>query len=378
MAEQLQYANLPVCQSVTGDVFLAVDYLLAYEATRLRAEAGQLDTSQDPARQETVQSINNKFMRADRPIPRRFGPREFILNDLVGWLAVADDEVVVDFLHWNERSLRHQQAVLRERTTHMQAFVLADTEVQVKKGVFPPQVMELMQKAVEDHTNVDIIDAYVAGSARAQALYDTHTHETQYCETEVDSELLYFDTYHEHVHGAAERGHAGFHDLFEDDGETGGASFFDEAMADLITEFALHDDKDEDTELTSNGLGSYSLQQQLFLSLLEDGEIEIGKVETIAAFFESCFTPDRPLRNHFKQQLDASFRNLFPELPLGLARTISREYNKARTNKEVRAVCRKWIEEIGRRSPQPFVTHDLTATERAISTADIQYVSVPE
>ena len=377
MSERYSGLNLPPCADVLGAIALqiidpallsntelALDHLpVLGEVAAIRQEAARLRTSTDPRDIETVDLINWQFGLADRPVPRRFGPRAGLMEDVVGWLAAADAEVILDFVRWNERSLRAQQAKVRERTAHLQPFIRPDVQQLVEDTVLRPHVAQLMEQSIEAHTEPGLMDAFTSSQRRARASYDLVSRHTKYSENVVDDKDLYFTTVHEHFHGASNEAGSPLFDLYEEDGEDYHPSWLIEAVTDMVTIAAVY--RDIDTECIRYTLGRYSTEMELLESLMQYGPELIEPSEIIDANFEPKSTPGRPLWNSLKKKL-ATLDALFPELPKGLIRTISYEYNQARTAKEAEAIGLKWLVEFGRRAPEPYGVANLTDEENTL------------
>lgn len=194
----------------------AADDAISEQAQRVRDYAGTLLFSDDPWDAAKAKCINNVFGRTDREVPKEFTDTGNIYRNLLAWVVGADDATLVDFLKWNEQSLREPQRQLRHRARHMEAFILRDVR-RMSRFLLPKNTPELFEATMDNPDYLHLQDAFGDGHGLAIAEYDDDTKRTWVSEGRIQDEELYMDLLHEFFHGASNLANGTLVELFGTD-----------------------------------------------------------------------------------------------------------------------------------------------------------------
>jgi hypothetical protein len=314
----------------------------------VREDAHRLMTSQDPWVIDRASNIRAGFKTIDRVLPPIF-PEQTIHQDVLGWLASADDGALLNFLQWNEYSLRPLQTKLTDRIQHMEAFILDDAQRLADQGFLPEHIIQealierLLEKAV-----FHIADVYTIAGAAGEH-YSGRVPHTAISERVLETDGFYSTVFHELFHTSIDLGY-GLVWLYGDLNPDFAFDCLEEPTVEHIVQAAIFGDP-ETIDPSQRIAGEHHIYRDLrtLLSLLLYGGAQRIPLQSVtAAYFEhnqQDYNPDSA-RVCLRQLMADSFREAYPGDLYAPMLGIALSYNTAISPKHREHIMNEWILDI--------------------------------
>jgi len=298
-------------------------------------------TSENPTTVARLASVNDKFDMLTPEIPEHIGDEEAMRRSVIGWIALATPDDVVQFMRWNVAEHAAMQRDLEQKMPAMKERVRTSVRSLAAEGSLPSHAPAAFEQSFAKTTKVQVLDPITSGENFAGGYYHLEDFRMG-----LDASLLYnLDDdealrvfAHEHGHGVEAVGFKSLHDLAN--GETNG--WLREAFNEHVTQAMLFGNFPNLSPADRDHEGVYLSQRLLMHALTQLGELAIPPQALAEAYFAF---PNDPLDAHeaLRSKIDAAF----PAADGNIMARISREYNQDGTTPARRdAIMHAWYDEL--------------------------------